>query len=79
MPCYEGDADHVKVPAGWLIEQAGWKGKALGRAALHDRQALVLVNLGGAEGADVVALARAVQKTVADRFGIEIEPEVNFI
>lgn len=79
MPCYEVDADHVKVPAGWLIEQAGWKGKALGRAAVHDRQALVLVNLGGAEGADVVALARAVQKTVADRFGIEIEPEVNFI
>ena len=79
MPCYEVDADHVKVPAGWLIEQAGWKGKTLGRAAVHDRQALVLVNLGGAEGADVVALARAVQKTVADRFGIEIEPEVNFI
>ena len=79
MPCYEVDADHVKVPAGWLIEQAGWKGKALVRAAVHDRQALVLVNRGGAEGADIVALARAVQKTVVDRFGIEIEPEVNFI
>ena len=79
MPCYEVDADCVKVPAGWLVEQAGWKGKALGRAAVHDRQALVLVNLGGAEGADVVALAHAVQSAVADRFGIVIEPEVNYI
>lgn len=79
MPCYAVDADRVKVPAGWLIEQAGWKGKALGRAAVHDRQALVLVNLGGAEGADIVSLARAVQDAVADRFGIVIEPEVNFI
>ena len=79
IPCYEVDADHVKVPAGWLIEQAGWKGKKLGRAAVHDRQALVLVNLGGAEGTDIVSLASAVQGAVADRFGIVIEPEVNFI
>ena len=63
----------------FLIEQAGWKGKKLGRAAVHDRQALVLVNLGGAEGTDIVSLASAVQGAVADRFGIVIEPEVNFI
>lgn len=79
IPCYEVDTDHVKVPAGWLIEQAGWKGKRLGRAAVHDLQALVLVNLGGAEGADVVALAHAVQQAVVNHFGIILEPEVNFI
>lgn len=79
MPCYEVDSDHVKIPAGWLIEQAGWKGRALGRAAVHDKQALVLVNLGGAQGADILALAEAVQKSVADKFGITIRPEVNFL
>lgn len=79
MPCYDVDANHVKVPAGWLIEQAGWKGKVLGRVAVHDRQALVLVNLGGAEGTDIMALAHTVQEAVADCFGIVIEPEVNFI
>lgn len=79
MPCYGVDTDSVKVPAGWLIEQAGWKGKILGRAAVHDKQALVLVNLGRAEGADIVALAHAVQEAVSECFGIVIEPEVNFI
>ena len=73
------DSDHVKIPAGWLIEQAGWKGRALGRAAVHDKQALVLVNLGGAQGADILALAEAVQKSVVDKFGITIRPEVNFL
>ena len=79
MPCYDVDTDYVKVPAGWLIEQAGWKGKILGRAAVHDKQALVLVNLGRAEGADIVALAHAVQEAVSECFGLVIEPEVNFI
>ena len=79
MPHYEVDADHVKIPAGWLIEQSGWKGRALGPAAVHDKQALVLVNRGGAKGADIVALSDAVRKAVSEKFGIEISPEVNFI
>lgn len=69
----------VKIPAGWLIEQCGWKGRPLGRTGVHDRQALVLVNLGGATGSDVVALSDAIRSDVRDRFGIDLHPEVNFI
>ena len=79
VPFYEVDAEHVKVPAGWMIEQCGWKGKDLGPAAVHDNQALVLVNKGGATGGDILALCRAVQQSVYDRFGILLSPEVNFI
>ena len=79
MPHYEVDESHVKIPAGWMIEQCGWKGKSLGPAAVHDRQALVLVNRGGAKGQDVVALCDAICHDVRERFGIEIHPEVNFI
>lgn len=79
MPHYVVDENRVKVPAGWLIERSGWKGKALGRAAVHDRQALVLVNLGGASGYEVMNLAEAVVNTVRELFGIELHPEVNFI
>ena len=79
MPFYDVDAHRVKIPAGWLIEQAGWKGKALGPAAVYEKQALVLVNLGGASGRDIVKLSDAVRKSVHDQFGISITPEVNFI
>lgn len=79
MPYYEVDETHVKIPAGWMIEQAGWKGKALGPAGVHDKQALVLVNYGGANGADILALSNAVCQDVKKLFGIEIHPEVNFI
>lgn len=79
MPHYDVDADQVKIPAAWMIDRCGWKGKALGRAAVHDRQALVLVNLGGATGADIVALSDAVRASVREKFGIDIYPEVCLI
>ena len=79
MPSYEIDTNHIKIPAGWLIEQAGWKGQRMGPVAVHDKQALVLVNLGGATGGDVMRLAKAVQEAVYGKFGIEIRPEVNFL
>lgn len=79
MPHYEVDADHIKIPAGWLIEKSGWKGKSLGPAGVYERQALVLVNLGGAKGEDILRLCEAVRADVKIKFGIDIHPEVNFI
>ena len=79
MPFYEVDADRVKIPAGWMIDQCGWKGKQLGRAGVHNKQALVLVNCGGATGQEIIALSEEIQRSVFDKFGVRIYPEVNFI
>lgn len=78
MPYYEVEGG-FKIPAGWLIEQAGWKGRALGRAAVHDKQALVIVNLGGASADEIVALSDTVRKDVFRKFGVSVSPEVNFV
>ena len=79
MPHYAIDSGHEKIPAGWMIEQCGWKGRSLGRAGVHDKQALVLVNRGGATGAEVVTLCETIRKDVREKFGIDIHPEVNII
>ena len=79
MPHYYIDEQHEKIPAGWMIDQCGWKGKSLGHAGVHDKQALVLVNRGGATGAEIVALCQSIQQDVKRRFGIDIYPEVNVI
>ncbi len=79
IPHYYVDNDHEKIPAGWMIEKCGWKGRTLGRAGVHDKQALVLVNRGGATGKEVVNLCRAIQEDVYGMFGVKIHSEVNII
>ena len=78
MPAYKV-AGGVKLPAGWLIDRCGWKGRSLGRAGVHPKQALVLVNLGGATAEDIMRLAATIEADVADKFGVAIKPEVNYI
>ena len=79
MPIYPLSDAKCKLAAGWLIDQAGLKGYRKGNVGVHDRQALVLVNLGKAKGAEVIDLAHEVQLAVKQKFGIEIEPEVNIL
>ena len=79
MPHYDVSDTQVKIPAGWMIEQCGWKGKCLGRAGVHEKQALVLVNLGGATGQEIVGLCETIRHDVKEKFGIELKPEVNVV
>lgn len=79
MPHYYVSETEEKIPAGWLIEKCGWKGKSLGNAGVHEKQALVIVNRGGASGAEIAHLASEIMKSVKDTFQISLVPEVNFI
>jgi UDP-N-acetylmuramate dehydrogenase len=79
MPSYPVGLEKIKVPAGWLIEQAGWKGKRFGNVGVHNKQALVLVNFGGGSGKQIMNLAEDIQKSVFLKFGVTISPEVNFV
>lgn len=79
MPHYKVDEEWVKVPAAWMIDRCGWKGKRMGNAGVHDKQALVLVNCGGATGQEIITLSQHIQQSVYESFGIAIVPEVNFI
>ena len=79
MKFYEISATEVKVPAGWLIEQAGFKGKRFGDAGVHKNQALVLVNYGNATGQEILKVSKEIQDTIFKKFGIHIEAEVNII
>lgn len=79
IPHYEEPDGKVKVPAGWLIEQAGWKGWHDEHVGVYEKQALVLVHYGGGKGEDIVYLSKRIQASVEEKFGIQISPEVNFI
>ena len=79
LPHYPQADGRVKLAAGWLIDQAGWKGRDLGPVGMYEKQALVLVNRGGATGADVATLMHAVQADVRERFGVELTPEPVFL
>jgi UDP-N-acetylmuramate dehydrogenase len=79
MPHYYISEAEEKIPAAWLIDRCGWKGRQIGNAGVHDKQALVLVNKGGATGEEIVHLAGEIQKSVKEKFGVELKPEVNYI
>ena len=79
IPHYDEPNGKVKVPAGWLIEQAGWKGWHDEHVGVYEKQALVLIHYGGGKGEDIVYLAKRIQDSVAEKFGIKINPEVNYV
>ncbi len=79
IPSYPVNETTTKVPAGWLIEQAGWKGQRFGNVGVHAKQALVLVNYGGGKGEEIKDLSQKIQASVKEKFGIQLSAEVNFI
>ena len=79
VPHYPASAGQVKVPAGWLIEQCGWKGQRVGDTGVHAQQAWVLVNYGGATGAEILRLSERIRASVADKFGVALQAEVNVV
>jgi UDP-N-acetylmuramate dehydrogenase len=79
IPGFFQESGLIKVPAGWMIEQCGWKGKRAGNVAVHDKQALVLVNDGNATGQEILKLARNIMTSVSETFSVELEMEVNVI
>jgi UDP-N-acetylmuramate dehydrogenase len=79
IPNYPINETKVKIPAGWLIEQAGWKGKRVGNIGVHEKQALVLVNYGEGKGGEIKQLAQEIQDSIVGKFGILLKPEVNFV
>ena len=79
LPSYKAGAAHTKIPAAWLIEQCGWKGRALGNAAVWERQPLVLINRGHASASEITELAGRIVADVQAKFGITLHPEVNYI
>lgn len=79
IPSYKIDEEHIKVPAGWLIEQSGFKGKRWGDAGVHSKQALVLVNHNNATGKEILELSLKIKETIQQKFGISLETEVNII
>ncbi|MFD1614652.1 UDP-N-acetylmuramate dehydrogenase [Gelatiniphilus marinus] len=79
IPSYTVSENEIKIPAGWLIEKAGFKGKRFGDYGVHKKQALVLVNYGNAKGLDILNLSKLIQNTITRLFGISIEAEVNIL
>ena len=79
IPSYPASEGKIKVPAGWLIEQCGFKGKNHGSVGVYEKQALVLVNLGDARGDEIALVAESIRTAVKDRFGIELMPEVKYV
>jgi UDP-N-acetylmuramate dehydrogenase len=79
LPSYPIDSETVKVPAGWLIEKAGWKGKTIGEIGVHKNQALVLVNYGNGEGSEIKKLSEQIQASILEKFSINLYAEVNII
>lgn len=79
MPAYPMNENKMKIPAGWLIEETGWKGKVVGNTGTYEQQALVIVNHGGASGQEILDLSERIRESVENQFGIELVPEVNII